>query len=163
MINCRRRKTYELRDATRRSIDSKKNYKNSWMHKKILKVINNNKDSRYLLFKKVLSNTSANICFDNKPAISKLSKLDSNRLYDQYGSQSFQDIFRNQTVYFRERGTNDLEKRQNYLLSDFFIAVATKLGIVGANLNDIDKLIAHGESLMVFFKILKQLYINNES
>ena len=69
MINCSKKK-YELGNS-RRSVDSSKDYKESWMHKKILHIINNNEDSRYLLFKKVLSNTAANECFFNRPPISK--------------------------------------------------------------------------------------------
>ena len=158
MINCVSRKRNIL--GSWKSLYHKKKYAKNWMSMKIGNVIKKRGDCRYIHFKNVLSTMAADECIAALPGPRQFYKLEEYRKYDQDGSESFQKIFRKQSVHFRERGKNQ-ENRETYFLADFFLAVAFMLGLKDANLSDRDKAILHEKLLQVFFYIYQQLILTN--
>ena len=112
-----------------------------------LKIVRNitlqkKKDSRFIIFKKVLSDTTILESLLLLPR--NLYKLEDHRWFAQDDNKALQDFLREQFVF------GNIEGQQNMTLPQFYLSIAKKKGIVDAKLAPDDKLILHEASLKVF-------------
>lgn len=132
----------------------KEKYQKTWIKAKTVKNINSNPDKRFYLFKKVLSQASVLKCCSKMPGNNKMytiQKAGGRRRYAQDGHDPLQDCLRNEYINFRKNETRAIEQGQQKMkVSDFYLLIASKLGIEDPHLCDKDKLILHEPQLQVF-------------
>ena len=136
-----------------------KYFSDHWIEKKLVHHITKNKDNRYYLFRKVLSTTAVETCLKLKPKDDALSIIEQGgRKFDANGKIRLTKFFRKTNISFQQRirkpssksDTNRTAKQQ-MTISEFYIAVASYLGMTNAHLVPTDKLIVHGKELKVGF------------
>ena len=103
-------------------------------------------DNRFYLFENVLSEDAVDNCLEVKPRL--LYPLEKGRKYAQDGNKELQDNLLDKKVQFglKARGPGS----QEMVFPKFLLAVASTLGLIGANLAPHHKLIKHEIDLEVF-------------
>jgi hypothetical protein len=136
--------------STCKKKNDRKFYLNNWIQKKIQCIISKQKavDNRFYLFNKVLSEDGVDRCLDDKPRC--LNILEKGRKFgpQDNGNKKFQETIRNEKVQFglKAKGPG----RQEMVFPKFLLAVASTLGLIGAQLATHHKLIKHEIGLQVF-------------
>ena len=123
----------------------KEYYKKNRISMKIFKniAIQKKKDSRFFIFKKILSDNAITECQYKLPR-NNLYKLQDHRLFAQDGNATLQKYLREQFVYGVKEG------EQNLTVDEFYLEIARNIEILDPNLAPEDKIILHDPSLEVF-------------
>jgi hypothetical protein len=143
-------------------------YANHSIEQRLVKVINlsKNNDKRYYIFRNVLSSSTVIECLKVLPSIQNLRSIQvGGRQFDEDPScpnaKKLQKIVREANVLFRQRSKSAAKEvgiQQEMKIPEFYLAVASKLGIMNARLGLTDRLVVHEPKLKVFYFFYSENY-----